>query len=288
MYDVYAPLEEFHWPGNELQLGADIRIVRFERLPNLSKFQEQLSPDEWESATQTPYWFAIEWDGAADQEPNATSNLALLALWLTRQTKAKIRWRFQVERHAGRQTIRSRVLDRFAWAEDVPPIDFTNDELAQAAQHYAALKAIYATRGRLNNALLITVSGCWSHYWQTAFICHAAAIEAILTYAIGPGITRRLATSYACTTEGDVVRRDIAYREFVELYSARSDIMHGRPHNIGVADRLPNLLHFQSLLRSLWRVVLASPQLITTLEGTDAQRQAHFVALQQGYVPPPV
>lgn len=118
-------------------------------------------------------------------------------------------------------------------------------------------------------------------------ICHAAAAEALLTYATGPGITRRLSISYACLVETKPADRDRAFREFADLYRARSDIMHGRTHNVARADRLPTLARFGDILRSLWRAVLSSPALIQALEGTDAQRQVWFAAQEAGYSPPP-
>lgn len=286
-YDIYAPLENFYWPGEEFQLGPDVWIRRLEKVPDLAGFRERLSADEWDRAMRTSHWLQMEWDGVADQQPNGTSNLALLSLWLVKPTKTQITLRFQVERAPGTQTTRSRVLDRFAWVEEPENPDFTNDELASAARFYETLIAIYETRGRLNNALLLTVSGCWSHLWQTALICHAAAAEAILTYSTARGITKRLATSFACLTEVEVPDRNAAYQEFAALYSIRSDIMHGRTHTIPVADRLPTLVRFQTALRTLWREISSSPPLTAILEDTDAHREAHFTALQLGYVPPP-
>jgi hypothetical protein len=286
-YDVYAPLERFSWGGNDFQLGSDVRIRRFGQVPDLSGFRNRLSDDEWERAAQIPHWLQIDWDGIADQEPNKTTNLALLSLWLAKPTQTKVTLRFQIDRPEGRQTTRSRVLDRFAWIEEPANPEFTDDELAQAANFYATLIAVYRTRGRLNNALLLTVSGCWSHFWQTALICHAAAAEAILTYSTAPGITKRLATSFACLTEATVAGRSAAYREFADLYSIRSDIMHGRTHTVPIPDRLPTLTRFQSALRKLWTHISAAPQLSAVLEDTDIRREAYFTALQQGFQPPP-
>jgi hypothetical protein len=227
-YDVYAPLERFVWGGTEFQLGPDVRIRGIGQLPDLSNFQDQLSNDEWERAVQTSHWLQIDWDGVADQEPNGTTNLALLSLWLAKPTRARVTLRFQIARPLGQQTTRSRVLDRFAWIEEPTNPEFTNNDLTLAANFYATLAAVYRARGRLNDALLLTVSGCWSHFWQSALICHAAAAEAILTYSTAPRITKRLATSFACLTETTVAGQNAAYREFVDLYSIRSDIMHGR------------------------------------------------------------
>jgi len=107
------------------------------------------------------------------------------------------------------------------------------------------------------------------------------------TYSTAPGITRRLATTYACVVEIQRASRDAAYKEFCTLYSVRSDIMHGRTHNVPCSGRLPFLAGFQDVLRRLWRAVVSSPQLISVLEGSDAQREVYFSQLTSGYTPPP-
>lgn len=178
-------------------------------------------------------------------------------------------------------------MDRFAWIPGTIDPDITDDNLRLASSHYLALEALCEARGRLNNAMVLTVAGCWSHGWQTALICHAAAAETILTYATGRGLTRRLGTSYACLVASDTAGRDAAFKEFVSLYSARSDIVHGRMHNVAKADTLPTLLRFQNLLRRLWSVVLASGPLTAALELDDIGREAYLTPIQSGYTAPP-
>ena len=286
-YDVLAPLVNFHWDGDEFEFAPGVWIRRLTKLPELPQFEDQLSRDEWEKAEEASHWLFFEWDGTQQPEPNEVTELVLLALWLVTPTKTQFRFRFQIEQNStSNHTRRQRILDRFAWIDGAIADGFVYDDLVRASQLYAALVSIYLNRGRLSNALLLTVTGCWSHFWQSALVCHAAAVEAILTYSTGAGITRRLGISYACVSEVQAPARDAAYREFTELYSIRSDIMHGRPHNVPAPLRLPNLARFQGLLRNLWRIVLQSPRLIDVLEGTDAEREAYFLTLQDGYAPP--
>ena len=60
------------------------------------------------------------------------------------------------------------------------------------------------------------------------------------------------------------------------MYGVRSDIMHGRTHNVVLDDRLRMFARFQDMVRRLWRSVLSSPEFIEALEGTDGQRAAYF------------
>jgi hypothetical protein len=46
------------------------------------------------------------------------------------------------------------------------------------------------------------------------------------------------------------------------MYGVRSDIMHGRTHNVVLDDRLRMFARFQDMVRRLWRSVLSSPEFI--------------------------
>jgi hypothetical protein len=74
--------------------------------------------------------------------------------------------------------------------------------------------------------------------------------------------------------------------QFKGLYAARSDIMHGRSWNVRSRGTLSTLNKFENAARTLWNVVLSSPQLVQALEGNDAQRAAHFRAVEAGYTGP--
>ena len=285
-FEIYAPLQDFLWDGDDFELVAGLWIKRFPKAPDVSGLHEWIAKDEWERASGAGHWLNFDWLEGAIPAPAEITNLVLLSLWLVKPTRTHIAFRFELGRDAAvNEKSRKRLLDRFTWVAGATHTDIDDIDLKTASSYYSRLAALCPARGRLNDALLLTISGCWSHAWQVALICHAAAAEALLTYATGPGITRRLAKSYACVTETDAAKRSIAYREFVELYSVRSDIMHGRTHNVAATDRLPTLIRFQEVLRRLWRAVLSDPALPTVLEGTDTQREAHLQALERGFVP---
>jgi hypothetical protein len=215
-------------------------------------------------------------------------NLALVALWLVKPTRSHVAFRFQLgqEAAAGEKS-RSRLFDRFAWVPGATHEEFDDSDPQSTSSYYPALRNICCAGSRLNDALILTLTGCWSHQWQAALICHAAAAEALLTCSTARGITRRLATSYACLVETQRACRDAANGEFRTLYSVRSDIMHGRVHNVPPSDQLPLLARFQNVLRTLWRVEISSPQLILVLDGSDTQREEYFSQLTSGHTPPP-
>lgn len=287
-FKILAPLQDFQWHGEDFELAPGISIRRFRSPPNVAEMNTWLSKDEWERASGASHWLSYEWSTGDVPSAGELENLVLLSLWLVKPTRSQIAFRFKIGcGGAEGDNSRSRLLDRFLWIPGSIHPDFEDSDLQAAAQFYQTLTVRSAERGRLNDALLLTLAGCWSHAWQVALICHAAAAEALLTYSTGPGVTRRLAASYACVTEFARNKRDVAFLEFKDLYSNRSDIMHGRTHNIASTDRLPTLVRFQSVLRRLWTVVCASSTLIAILEDSDARREAHFQALQIGYTPPP-
>lgn len=289
-FDVYAPLSEFDWPGSSFELVPGLRLRRFDTKPDLRDLDSKtyLSVDEQEVLVSGSHWLTFRWDEGTEPCPAETINLVLLSLWLVKRTRTHVAFRFELgsDLLADRKS-RHRLFDRFAWVEGTIQDTMEDADLAAAASYYRVLQNLCCARGRLNDACLLTLTGCWSHYWQVALICHAAATEAILTYSTARGVTRRLATAYACLVEARAPDRDRALREFSDLYSLRSDIMHGRSQDVPKDDRLPKLARFNDMLRRLWHMVLSSPELVCVLEGTDTQREKYFLALQAGYKPPP-
>ena len=287
-FDIYAPLQDFYWPGGDFSFSPGVTVKRFDEPPDLSGLQSFVSKPEWERATDSDHWLTFQWVDGVEPFPFEVINLVLLSLWLVKPIRSQVALRFEIGREdAANEKTMSRLLDRFAWIPGTIDPDIADDDLRRASSYYVALETLCRARGRLNNAMVLTVAGCWSHGWQTALICHAAAAETILTCATGRGLTRRLATSYACLVAPDAPSRDAAFREFVSLYSARSDIVHGRMHNIAKTDTLPTLLRFQNLMRRLWSAVLSSKKLASALELDDAGREAYLTRVQTGYTAPP-
>lgn len=286
-FDVYAPLQDFCWSGQDYSFGSHVVLRRFDEVPALSGLESFVSKPEWERAANSDHWLTFHWVDGEEISPSEVINLFLLSLWLVKPIRSQVALRFEIGRdEAAAEKTMSRLLDRFAWIPGSIDPDISDEDIRRASTYYVGLEKLCRTRGRLNNAMVLTVSGCWSHGWQTALICHASAAETILTYATGPGLTRRLATSYACIVASDSPSRDAAFKEFATLYSARSDIVHGRMHNIARTDTLSTLLRFQNLMRRLWGAVLVSKELPSALERDDAGRQAHLTRIESNYTPP--
>jgi hypothetical protein len=283
--EVLMRLLNFRWDGDQLDFAPGIVIKRFPEPPDLSLYARGISQQELERQDVGTHWLSLTWEEGSEPTSGAIANLFLFSLWIVRTTRTHIDFRFW---HADGRTRfgSSRLLDRFSWIPDNVSDEYSTGDLAQASAIYAVLIEIYLRKGRLNDCLLMSISGCWSHYWQTALVCHAASIEAILTYSTGPGITRRLAMAYACLIEVDQAAREAAFREFSKLYNARSDIMHGRTFQIPLADRLAILDRLQLVLRQLISKVCSDAQLRAVLEDADDKRQAYFDAIQFGFTPP--
>jgi hypothetical protein len=198
-------------------------------------------------------------------------------------TRAHIEFRFEIgfEDAAGYTQV-SRQHDRMQWVRGAVAEGHIDDDIATATRHYQALLAI-GRNGRLNDALILTLQGCFQTRWQAALMLFVAAAEALLTSSKRPGLTKRLALAYACLLHTDKVDRDAAYDEFSECYAGRSDVVHGRGSNIAQTDRLKLVARWSTLLRDLWSHVLVTPRLVAILEGTDAQRAAFFQTVTKGY-----
>jgi hypothetical protein len=258
------------------------------RAPRPDGLGSSPSDDEREKLSLATHWLSFQSEDGSDPSPASNSNLVLLSFWLVKPTRMHVAFRFKLGKSPSADGAgRSRLLDRFHWMPSVPVEQFQNTDIEAAARNYLVLREMYRARGRLNDALLLTLSGCWSHQWQVALVCYAAAAETLLTYSSGPGITRRLATTYACLVETQSSARDLQFQEFKALYSIRSDIMHGRTHSVLATDRLPSLESFARTIRRLWHAIIVTPPLAAALEGTDAQRQAYLDKVQLGYSPPP-
>ena len=285
-FKIYAPLQEFSWNGKETELSPGLWIKRFGETPDLRGLDTTLGEDERDRLSYAQHWLTFRWVEGTDPSPGETVNLVLLALWLVKPTKTHVAFRFRLpERPATAGEERTRVLDRFLWVQGATDDQFEDSDLRSASSHYTVLHSLCCARGRLNDALLLTLAGCQSHRWQIALVCHAAAAEALLTYDQGTGIARRLSTSYACVVEAQQAQRDAAFQEFRSLYKVRSDIMHGRTHKVSAADRLRTLVKFEDVIRKLWRGVISTPTLRNALEDTDAKRKEYFCSIQAGYTP---
>lgn len=286
-FDIYVPLKGFKYSGSMIELVPGLMIDRLGKSSSFDALKNLVSKDEWDDAFNTKFWLQYKWEEEDQNTAADTMNLVLLSLWLVKPNRVEARLRFKVGKNESKgESGRSRILDRMQWIADEGNESFSEADMLAASSYYKAFRDIYKTRGRLSNAMILTLNGCWSYFWQAAFISHAAATETILTYSKKPGLTKRLALSFACLTEKVQTKRDDAYKLFIELYGIRSDIIHGRIHTVEDHERLPSLSRFQNLSRNLWRHLLENNTAMIELDKPDKERKVLLCKVSKGYSAP--
>jgi hypothetical protein len=284
---VLVPLFNFNLEGAQFELARlGIIIKFFHSMPDLSNFKSFLTKSDIEDIERdVKYWLSFEQSSSDILDANNKINFFMLALWIVLPTNTQVTMRFE---SSGEQYSVKRYLNKF-WYNKQYTIDRINNNIINKINEYIDIIIdIYIARKRLYNGLFLNLSGNFAFQWQVAFICFSAAMEAILTYSDKPGITGRLAKSFACLTEIDKSKRDSAYRRFYDLYKIRSDIMHGRAMNYDDENiNLNNLNEFEILLRKVWQTILNSKFYIMELEKSDTEREYFFANIENGYQPPP-
>jgi len=272
---VWAPLVGFHWAGSECQIadGTWIRLgSSYRDYEDIDVIKYWLSEGERDQCRGTKHWLAFTHARSDELSTSAKINSFLIALWIVQPTETHVPFRFEIAESLKSGQV-ARVLGRFQWIEGQAAEEVKDQDLDDVARILTSLQAVYAARRRLKNALILTFRGCVASDWQSAFICFSAAAEAILTYSSRPGLTDRLAHSYAKLVCGPKFDRELAYDRFKRLYSVRSDIVHGRAYDRNApSHNLSDLAEFSDILRRLWGVVLKSQEVRTALDGDDRQR----------------
>jgi len=286
-FSIYIPLKRFKYHTDEFEIYPDVILKRMTSHSQVKKCKRMVSKDEWEDATRTPFWVNFTWSEDCQFSTSETMNLVLLSLWLVKPNRVEAKLKFEIGiDSAEEETGRSRILDRMQWIAHEPDEEFSNEELELSRVYFRCFSEIYLRRGRLSNAMVLTLNGCWNNFWQGALILQAAALEAMLTFSRGPGLTKRLAISYACLTCSNINERNEAYKTFKELYSIRSDAMHGRIHNLKADRRLPTLSQFNDLVRSVWRAIICNSNACDVLDKSDSEREVFFQEVQNEFTPP--
>lgn len=274
---VWAPLVGFEWAGSEYQIADDTWIKKgvAYRGYESDEFANFLSRDEREECREIRHWLSIVQPAHYEISTKASVNLVLIALWIVRPTRTSVPLRFE-EAEAGFRTA-ARVHERFQWIDEQAAENIKTRDLDKTRDILQPLRTVYKARQRLRNALVLTFRGCLTSDWQSAFICFAAGVEALLTYSRGPGLTDRLARAYAkiaCNNGSG----ELAKEHVKKLYLIRSDIVHGRAYDRKASSRnLRALADFSDVLRSLWRTVLEDRELSSILEGDDRRREEFFL-----------
>jgi hypothetical protein len=276
---VWAPLIDFPWEGGDYPLRDGLRIVRQPRdfTWDAEGTRYFLSQEEQESARTTDHW--IEIDQPAHDKTSAAEkiNIFLVSLWIVRPSLTHVSLRFE-QTPDGLKVFR--VLERFQWIKDQLHPDVEGKHLASVRAMVPSLLRICEARGRLRNALSLTFRACISKDWQSSFVCFSAALEGLLNYDRGRGLTERLASTYAklLARYGEGSNDD--HHTFTRLYNVRSEIVHGRAYERESSTRnLVDLAGCSDLLRRVWRIVLEHDDVLERLEQDDSVRQDFFSRL---------
>ena len=286
VWTVFVPLDGLLWPGEEFAHPTIGRIRRRSSNPVPAQFRDRLSSWEWEELDEERHW--LEFDRRADDPLSSWErvNLLLLALWVTVPTPTHARLKFEWVPLRSEETSFERLLDPFCWIEEQAVFAITTSELEKAANRFDKLRMVYLDDKRLRDSLVLTLRGATNHSWQVACVCLSAAAEAMLTYSPERGLTKRLATSFACLRKTEKASRDEQYHRFERLYQVRSEIMHGRVTARLLDGNLAHLADFSDLLRELWAIVLDDEAVRRELDKPDPERQKFLQARGDGYSPP--
>jgi hypothetical protein len=295
-YFVIAPLSGFSWNGQLIEFDKfNFKIARYPDPPALQGLETDLSSSERAIIRSVTHWLSFEYEETDIFNQSNIVILFLIALWLSVPTKTHVRiiFKFSSKAQQGKERGLIRCLDHFQWIAGQISKRINTEQIEQAFVNIKLLEPIILKKRGLWNALVLTAAGNMTTKWQVAFMNFSAAVETILTYKKGGGITKRLAKSYSCLTERNKRERNREYRRFIKLYGIRSDIVHGRIHRLrnipqkGVSERrLEYLIDFSNLLRKLWISVLTKKSTVIELEKKDSSRELFFNKTEQGYTPP--
>ena len=286
-YIVHVPLERFRWAGNRFELYSKFHVVRRSQLPDLGGLERRLAADEIRLLLEnTTHWLEFEYQLGSPHSPAELVNLFLLSLWLQVPTKTRVSHRFKVGiAEANGETKLTHLFDRMNYVEGSTQASVSTQDLMSTAQLMETLLGI-PKRGRINDAIILTLQGCWQGRWQAAIMLFASAAEALLTYSTAGGLTKRLAIAYACLTQRSKAMRDSAYVEFRSCYQMRSDVVHGRGSTVPVTVRVAGVGRWGTILRILWLRILSNKTTIDTMGGSDARRAKRVRRAIGQYLPP--
>lgn len=275
---VWAPLIDFSWNGLGRQVTEDTRLRPRSDYLGYEQFAYVLAQEEQDRCREIGHWLHISRPANDRLSASEKINSFLLTLWIVRPTLTHVPFRF--EETASGTKVFARHLDRFQWVKGQAKTEIGDKHLNQVGRLLPRLIATYSNGRRLRNALVLTLRGCVARDWQEAFVCYCAAAEAMLTYSREPGLTDRLARSYARIMDRTQPSAKKAQDEFKRLYAIRSDIVHGRSYGRQTSSHnLRELSAFSNLLRRLWGRILQDRDLCDGLDAEDRDRERLFEAL---------
>ena len=187
---VHVPLQQFRWDGEHAEVAQGVHLNRRRVLPDLAGREKELGKDEQRRIDEdVTHWLFFEQSDDDVLSSAEKTNLFILALWLVKPTETEVSFRFKIGFDAAQgETTIYRLLDRMQFVQGAVEAKYTDDDIVVAADYFLALQAIEKP-GRLNDAMILTLQGCWQGRWQAALVLFAAAAEALLTSSKKVGLT---------------------------------------------------------------------------------------------------
>ena len=266
-----APLFEFHWSGQDIQIADDLRIGSVNKEAILNQYRQGLSEVDQQYCRLEDHWLILDHDQSAELKPSEVMNLFLISLWLSKPTRTFLAYRFGTQ-PSGDVV---RLLDRFQWVDVTQDLEITDTDLQRASEYLRLLRETVVSSPRMKAALLLTLQGRMAKQWQVAFVCLTSAAEALLVYSDARNrLVKRLGLAYAVLV-ADSSQEVAGLRDrFRTLYRVRSKIVHeGAYRRDGATQNLKDLAEFEGLLRRLLEKILTDQEICDAIKGNNTARQ---------------
>ena len=269
---AYVPLFNFWCDLDIFDVAPGVTVQRLEKPPTIEN--EGMAEMDWLKLQRVDFWLVLE-APVAWHRFSAQMNDWALALWVTRPTKLRMQYRFQVRGLASASC--KRLHSQFEWNRfDVEDGSYSETELEHARKAFVLFQNI-EPKSRLGGALSLTAEALWQHRWHAAIVLFSAAVEALLTVGHGGPVTMQRARAYAAVTGSPSFEQ--AVEEFREAYKLRSGIVHGNFELDLPDDRLQAVAQWARLARAIWRVLVDKPWVVVALQGTNDERKQLLASL---------
>ncbi|MDO9577220.1 MAG: HEPN domain-containing protein [Candidatus Cloacimonadales bacterium] len=289
MNEAYCPLENFYvdfdltkflGDSKNFNIHKDLIITTEYDRESFGKIQSGLTTEEIECVPKV--WLKINAD-CDFEELTSYINIFQLALLITKPTKVKIPYKFN-EFNISRYGYQFNFIKKYTYK-------LTKKDILKVSEIYPVLLKIYQNDSKINrlkSAMVDVLSGCLTITWNSAYVLYMISLETLLTEGSKFGVKKKLASAYAILTENDLAKRQQAFKDFIDIYKIRSDIVHGKSFNDKYNDgnlNLKELAKCRDMLRKLWQVILSSEEIIEKLSGNDKVRRKYFNLISGDWMP---
>ncbi len=289
--EFYCPLADFNlnwnvnFDNNKLDITSDIKIISKIDLPSLSIISDDITDNEKSFyENRVHYWLCLKKD---DSEVEDVINIFQLALWIIKPTKFHIRFFSNFDKNSSKLRYRN-LLSRFVPICNHFEFEYNNSDIENLKIFFPIIMDLYWNNARFHNSLVFNIHGCITNSWEVAYILFSTTFESLLTHKNKWGTTKKLAWAYAILTETKNEKRQIAYKNFRNIYEIRSEILHGESFNDKYKKsdvNLKELAKCRDMLKKLWQVILDSEEIREKLSGSDSVRRDYYKKVANGWMP---